>query len=213
MSYTFEINKYYDLYQNALHWIKSMLLYDKIRLKEIPQEIRFSNNIIYITALRISNGISVNRLIEDLEVLCGDICSLNEKNRYSEKLLRIFSAYLNINNYKEEERFVSFQNNICKEILCALQRSNKSIQENIRQQLNNLPKKAELTGEAEEIHCDNCSEEYLFHLKDMVHEFSIGLVDILECLHFAEQQKAVPSLPPEWWISIEKRFPDFARRE
>lgn len=47
MSYTFEINKYYDLYQNALHWIKGMLLYDKIRLKEIPQEIRFSNNIIY----------------------------------------------------------------------------------------------------------------------------------------------------------------------
>lgn len=138
MSYTFEINKYYDLYQNALHWIKSMLLYDKIRLKEIPQEIRFSNNIIYITALRISNGISVNRLIEDLEVLCGDICSLNEKNRCSEKLLRIFSAYLNINNYKEEERFVSFQNNICKEILCALQRSNKSTQENIRQQLENL---------------------------------------------------------------------------
>lgn len=46
------IDNYYDLYQNALHWIKSMLLYDKIRLKEIPQEIRFSNNIIYITALR-----------------------------------------------------------------------------------------------------------------------------------------------------------------
>lgn len=128
------IDNYYDLYQNALHWIKSMLLYDKIRLKEIPQEIRFSNNIIYITALRISNGISVNRLIEDLEVLCGDICSLNEKNRCSEKLLRIFSAYLNINNYKEEERFVSFQNNICKEILCALQRSNKSITMNILRQ-------------------------------------------------------------------------------
>lgn len=108
--------------------------YDLLRLKEIPQEIRFSNNIIYITALRISNGISVNRLIEDLEVLCGDICSLNEKNRCSEKLLRIFSAYLNINNYKEEERFVSFQNNICKEILCALQRSNKSITMNILRQ-------------------------------------------------------------------------------
>lgn len=58
MSYTFEINKYYDLYQNALHWIKSMLLYDKIR----------------------------------------------------------------------------FQNNICKEILCALQRSNKSITMNILRQ-------------------------------------------------------------------------------
>ena len=76
-----------------------------------------------------------------------------------------------------------------------------------------IPEKAELTGEAEKIHCDNCSEEYLFHLKDTVHEFSIGLIDILECLHFAEEQGAVPQLPPEWWIRVENKFPDLSRRE
>ena len=60
---------------------------------------------------------------------------------------------------------------------------------------------------------DNCSEEYLFHLKDTVHEFSIGLINILECLHFAEEQGAVPQLPPEWWIRVENKFPDLSRRE
>ena len=79
--------------------------------------------------------------------------------------------------------------------------------------MSNMPEKAELTGEAEKIHCDNCSEEYLFHLKDTVHEFSIGLINILECLHFAEEHEAVPHLPPDWWIRVENKFPDLSRRE
>lgn len=78
--------------------------------------------------------------------------------------------------------------------------------------MNNISNRAELTGEVEKLHCDNCSEEYLFFLKDAFHEFSLGLVDILECLRFAEEQGAVPNLPPEWWININKRFPNFLNK-
>ena len=76
-----------------------------------------------------------------------------------------------------------------------------------------IPERAELTGEVEHIHCDNCSEEYLFHLKDNIHEFSMGLKSILECLSFAEEQGAVPPLSTEWWTSIESSFPDFSKKE
>lgn len=79
--------------------------------------------------------------------------------------------------------------------------------------MNNIPERAELTGEVENIHCDNCNEEFLFYLKDNVHEFSIGLIDILECLLFAEEQGAIPPISPEWWLQIERRHPDLSRRE
>lgn len=71
---------------------------------------------------------------------------------------------------------------------------------------NTIPEKAELTEDVEHIICDNCFEEYLFRLKDSVHEFTIGLIDILNCLQFAEEQGAVPELPPEWWIDVKSHF-------
>jgi len=79
--------------------------------------------------------------------------------------------------------------------------------------MDNIPTKAQLTEDVEKVHCDNCSEEYLFHLKDTVHDFSIGLIDILECLHFAEEQGAIPPLPTDWWLTIESNYPELTRRE
>ena len=54
--------------------------------------------------------------------------------------------------------------------------------------------------------CEQCSEEYIFQMKDNYHSFSVGLTTILSCLAFAERQGAVPPLPGEWWLSINGRY-------
>ncbi len=69
-----------------------------------------------------------------------------------------------------------------------------------------VPEQAELTGEAVQINCNNCFEEYLFYLKDGHHDFTIGLIDILRCLKFSEENGAVPQLPAEWWLSVDQHF-------
>lgn len=71
---------------------------------------------------------------------------------------------------------------------------------------NNIPEKASLTGTVEKTLCSTCSEEYLFHLKDSQHHFSIGLKTILACVEFAEQEGALPKLPAEWWFDVKSRF-------
>lgn len=69
-----------------------------------------------------------------------------------------------------------------------------------------IPKRAELTNEVEKVDCDNCSEEFLFLLKQGEHKFTIGLLDILKCLSFAEDQGAVPELPSDWWIYVKRYY-------
>lgn len=54
--------------------------------------------------------------------------------------------------------------------------------------------------------CEECTEDYLFLMKDQKHEFSIGLKTILACLAFAETKGAVPKLPEEWWLRINNRY-------
>lgn len=54
--------------------------------------------------------------------------------------------------------------------------------------------------------CEECTEDYLFLMRDQEHEFSIGLKTILSCLAFAEEKGAVPSLPYEWWHLINNRY-------
>lgn len=54
--------------------------------------------------------------------------------------------------------------------------------------------------------CEQCTEDYLFFMKDQEHEFSIGLKTILACLAFAEEKGAVPPLPCEWWHLINNRY-------
>lgn len=65
-----------------------------------------------------------------------------------------------------------------------------------------IPPKSKLTGDVEEILCTECCESFLFSLRDSSHEFSIGLIDILRCLKFAEEQGAVPTIPGQWWIDV-----------
>lgn len=71
---------------------------------------------------------------------------------------------------------------------------------------NEIPDRAELTDDVQQMMCDNCFEEYLFKLKDKNHEFVIGLTDVLKCIEFAESEGAVPELPAEWWLSVKRHF-------
>ena len=47
--------------------------------------------------------------------------------------------------------------------------------------------------------CDDCTEDYVFLLKQDGREFGMGLTTVLSMLAFAEHEGAVPPLPPEWW--------------
>lgn len=57
-----------------------------------------------------------------------------------------------------------------------------------------------------EQNADCCFDPVLFAMKDRHHHFSIGLLTILECLKFAEDEGHVPPLPPQWWIDIDVRY-------
>ena len=46
--------------------------------------------------------------------------------------------------------------------------------------------------------CDDCTEDYVFLLKQGGREFGMGLT----MLAFAEHEGAVPPLPPEWWVRV-----------
>lgn len=54
--------------------------------------------------------------------------------------------------------------------------------------------------------CEECTEDYVFLMRRGDEEFTIGLRTILSCLAFAEHEGAVPELPDEWWVSINKRY-------
>ncbi len=69
-----------------------------------------------------------------------------------------------------------------------------------------MPDKALLTGAVEQISCEECFENYLFHMKNKNHEFTIGLIDILNCVKFAEEQGALPEIPGDWWIEVKSHY-------
>ena len=54
--------------------------------------------------------------------------------------------------------------------------------------------------------CDDCTEDYVFLMHQDDREFGIGLTTVLACLAFAEHERAIPPLPPEWWIGINRRY-------
>ena len=54
--------------------------------------------------------------------------------------------------------------------------------------------------------CDDCTEDYVFLLKQGGREFGMGLTTVLSMLAFAEHEGAVPPLPPEWWGRVSNRY-------
>ena len=54
--------------------------------------------------------------------------------------------------------------------------------------------------------CDDCTEDYVFLLKQGGREFGIGLTTVLSMLAFAEHEGAAPPLPTEWWLKVSRRY-------
>lgn len=52
----------------------------------------------------------------------------------------------------------------------------------------------------------SCDEYMVFAMQDKHHRFSLGLGTVLECLHAAEKEGAVPELPPQWWLTLSSRY-------
>lgn len=52
----------------------------------------------------------------------------------------------------------------------------------------------------------SCDEYMVFAMQDKHHRFSLGLATILECLHAAEKEGAVPALPADWWLALNGRY-------
>ena len=50
--------------------------------------------------------------------------------------------------------------------------------------------------------CDDCTEDYVFLLRQGGREFGMGLTTVLSMLAFAEHEGAVPPLSTEWWIKV-----------
>ena len=54
--------------------------------------------------------------------------------------------------------------------------------------------------------CDDCTEDYVFLLKQDGCEFGMGLTTVLSMLAFAEHEGAVPELPADWWLKVSRRY-------
>ena len=54
--------------------------------------------------------------------------------------------------------------------------------------------------------CDDCTEDYVFLMRQDDREFGIGLTTLLACLAFAEREGAVPELPADWWIKVRNQY-------
>lgn len=70
-----------------------------------------------------------------------------------------------------------------------------------------LNNRAELQQAAEKTEC----YPVVFLLRDNYHEFTLGLDTVLQCLHFAEEQGAIPPIPDDWWYEMTGRSMGFSR--
>ncbi len=118
----------------TLQWIEKMLFYDKVRLKDIPTEIRATSADIYIVAFRISRNKTCHQYLQDLEVLCSDLITMENQDSIKSKLLRILSNALKFHDFGEKQEFVNFQKNMPKNLLRQLQAKEQAVQNNIRDQ-------------------------------------------------------------------------------
>ena len=126
-----------SLYESSLHFLEEMLLYDRIKLSEIPQNIRVSHRPIYISAFRISRDESIpcDRFINDLELLCSDILSLDKRSKSRKNLIEVLFSQLNFNDHKGEKSFVDFKKNMPKDILYEMRRNRSADVNDLRTQL------------------------------------------------------------------------------
>lgn len=72
---------------------------------------------------------------------------------------------------------------------------------------------ARMTGEVDVEYSDFDDEYLWFLLRDSVHEFRIGLSDVLSAVNFAEECGYVPALPKEWWNALSSHYPEIFRTD
>lgn len=70
---------------------------------------------------------------------------------------------------------------------------------------------AKMTGEVDVEYPDFEQEHMWFLLRDLTHDFRIGLTDVLSAVNFAEECGYLPELPEEWWSSVKSRYPDMLK--
>jgi len=94
--------------QLAYDWI----FFGKIRLSDIPQELRKYNSVLHSSALRYARERNLaNRYVEELNVLLEDAVILEKQDKYaSEDLYRLLfnSMYFGENYFKGEKSFDEF---------------------------------------------------------------------------------------------------------
>lgn len=129
------LNYYSQFHQNVSHWLGEMLIHDEIRLKDIPHKIRTSDTLVYVSALRISSGVSCKRFIQDLTVLCDDINMLENEHFCKIRLIETLSDNLHLNDYKGDKEFEYFKQSLSENLLRKLQESDGAREEYIRNQL------------------------------------------------------------------------------
>ena len=69
-----------------------------------------------------------------------------------------------------------------------------------------IPEKAILTGNTESDYNSETYEPVYFEMEDCVHKFSVGLLDVLRCVEFAEKEGLLPELPREWWGMVKRKY-------
>ena len=87
------------------------------------------------------------------------------------------------------------------------------IQVNAVDSIKNVDEIAEMTGEVTEDIASEIEEYIWFDMKDNVHDFKIGLSDVLSALKFAEEQGFVPKIDEKWWCKLRLLYPKIVNEE
>lgn len=122
-----------NFYESTLQWVNQMLLSDMIRLRDIPKGVRTGSKSFYVTALRISNGLSCERFVQDLKIFTQDIYTLPNDQPIRRSLINTLQNRLEINEYEGEELIESFKKDLYPEVLLELQRSEQAVQTMFRE--------------------------------------------------------------------------------
>lgn len=99
---------------NCLLLIEKLMMYKRVELSSISQNIRINNSSLYITALRLAREEnSVDHYIEVLNILHFDIntCKSNDRKAYLKKL---FLNYIKLNLFQWEKQFENYRETILK---------------------------------------------------------------------------------------------------